>query len=487
MGDSPRGEAKPDVATRRAGYRMDSLTHPGPAATRIRRGPAGACREGRSGAHGHRRTAPRRRSKPGPRPDPHPDHRRPGRPGQPRSRSAPWKPRPPTPRSPTRQKEDRARENQFRLEVAAAQEDPNSYAPGNPSRSIRSSRSRSPSSARACSSSAARSRASTSFADDQRDRLPRRPGPHRHPHRADQRRAREPDGEGRLANPGLRRPFPLPHRPVGSDPSQRRRQSRQRRPRGLGDCRRKRPPTRRSIDAARGPRSQVPGSLLRRRLHQRTPPDRRRVPPYRKQAALPPLDGYHQPRLRPVPAGTGQERHPNGDPPGIQGRLATELPDAENNYSSRPAGPARTHKVFRWPRTPRFQSFLGFFDAEVAGNDTLNPLQREFIKLAQILKSRLVTELEYNSVQGARADRGPARRLSESCRIRRLARTKPRRPWPPPARPRGKSAPRSSPSSTPSPSSSATTTRTSGTSRMRSTRPCRPSITWLCVPTIIET
>ncbi len=45
----------------------------------------------------------------------------------------------------------------------------------------------------------------------------------------------------------------------------------------------------------------------------------------------------------------------------------------------------------------RFQSLLGFFDAEVdlPGVDVLTPPQREFIKLAQILKSRLVTELEF--------------------------------------------------------------------------------------------
>ncbi|MFN9286909.1 MAG: hypothetical protein ACK6EB_02485, partial [Planctomyces sp.] len=35
-----------------------------------------------------------------------------------------------------------------------------------------------------------------------------------------------------------------------------------------------------------------------------------------------------------------------------------------------------------------------YLDGEIAGDQTLNPVQREFIKLAQILKSRLVNEVE---------------------------------------------------------------------------------------------
>lgn len=42
----------------------------------------------------------------------------------------------------------------------------------------------------------------------------------------------------------------------------------------------------------------------------------------------------------------------------------------------------------------RFVSFRGFFDDQVVGDHTLNPVQREFIRLAQILKSRLITENE---------------------------------------------------------------------------------------------
>src|SRR5690606_5965625 len=35
------------------------------------------------------------------------------------------------------------------------------------------------------------------------------------------------------------------------------------------------------------------------------------------------------------------------------------------------------------------------FDMQIGHDDTLTPLQREFIRLAQIFKGRLITELEY--------------------------------------------------------------------------------------------
>jgi hypothetical protein len=87
--------------------------------------------------------------------------------------------------------------------------------------------------------------------------------------------------------------------------------------------------------------------------------------------------------------------------------LGVELPLAEQTFYE--AGGSRSYKNSGWncgcfPRkqcmelmanNARFQSFLGFFDAEVTGAETLNPLQREFVKLAQIMKSRLVTEMEF--------------------------------------------------------------------------------------------
>jgi hypothetical protein len=82
----------------------------------------------------------------------------------------------------------------------------------------------------------------------------------------------------------------------------------------------------------------------------------------------------------------------------FKARLASDLPEAESSFelSSGRTGKEHHHKVLPLAQNVRFQSLMGFFNAEVEGNDTLNALQREFIKLAQILKSRLVTELEYN-------------------------------------------------------------------------------------------
>src|SRR5207248_2841915 len=42
----------------------------------------------------------------------------------------------------------------------------------------------------------------------------------------------------------------------------------------------------------------------------------------------------------------------------------------------------------------QFQSFLGFFASETMSPDTLTPLQREFIRLAQIFKARMITEMQ---------------------------------------------------------------------------------------------
>jgi hypothetical protein len=44
--------------------------------------------------------------------------------------------------------------------------------------------------------------------------------------------------------------------------------------------------------------------------------------------------------------------------------------------------------------TYRFRSIRGFFDAEVIHPDTMTPMQREFIRLAQIFKSQMVAEME---------------------------------------------------------------------------------------------
>ena len=86
----------------------------------------------------------------------------------------------------------------------------------------------------------------------------------------------------------------------------------------------------------------------------------------------------------------------------FQRAMQGDLPRAEVNYYNagavgRDNGHGHGHKndFKMMSGNAKFQSFLGFFNANVAGSETLNPLQREFLKLAQIFKSRLVTELEY--------------------------------------------------------------------------------------------
>jgi len=57
--------------------------------------------------------------------------------------------------------------------------------------------------------------------------------------------------------------------------------------------------------------------------------------------------------------------------------------------------PLQKSKFVFLGQNAKFVSLRGFFDVEVHGPETLTPLQREFIRLAQIFKSRLVTELEW--------------------------------------------------------------------------------------------
>ncbi|MCI0380261.1 MAG: hypothetical protein L0215_21965 [Gemmataceae bacterium] len=82
--------------------------------------------------------------------------------------------------------------------------------------------------------------------------------------------------------------------------------------------------------------------------------------------------------------------------------LETELPLAELEYFQ--AGTAclrqgwcqrQGEKHCLLANNAKFRSFQGFFDANVMAADTMTPLQRDFIRLAQILKSYLVTELEF--------------------------------------------------------------------------------------------
>lgn len=66
-----------------------------------------------------------------------------------------------------------------------------------------------------------------------------------------------------------------------------------------------------------------------------------------------------------------------------------------SNEKTKFGPPLHKSKFVFLGQNARFVSFRGFFDVEVQGSDTLTPLQREFVRLAQIFKSRLVTELEW--------------------------------------------------------------------------------------------
>ncbi len=83
----------------------------------------------------------------------------------------------------------------------------------------------------------------------------------------------------------------------------------------------------------------------------------------------------------------------------FQSSLTDELPQAEATYFEAGAGTRgkdHFHQFKMLASNAKFQSLRGFFNARVTGNNTINPLQREFIRLAQIFKSQLVTELELN-------------------------------------------------------------------------------------------
>lgn len=55
----------------------------------------------------------------------------------------------------------------------------------------------------------------------------------------------------------------------------------------------------------------------------------------------------------------------------------------------------RTPPVCMLSQNATFTSLRGFFDAQLAHADTMSPMQREMIRLSQILKARLITEMEY--------------------------------------------------------------------------------------------
>ncbi len=88
----------------------------------------------------------------------------------------------------------------------------------------------------------------------------------------------------------------------------------------------------------------------------------------------------------------------------FEGMMAADLPAAEQSYFAAGYSCGGKHKRFQkhchcedfcfLSNNARFQSIRGFFDADIADDDTLTPIQREFVRLAQIFKSRLIVEME---------------------------------------------------------------------------------------------
>ncbi|VTR93982.1 Uncharacterized protein OS=Blastopirellula marina DSM 3645 GN=DSM3645_15135 PE=4 SV=1 [Gemmata massiliana] len=87
----------------------------------------------------------------------------------------------------------------------------------------------------------------------------------------------------------------------------------------------------------------------------------------------------------------------------IQEFLATvqrDLPQAEARYymigiaTPKHCDACKDKKEYLLASNSPFESLVGFFNAHVTGTDTLNPLQREFIRLAQIFKAQMITEMQ---------------------------------------------------------------------------------------------
>ena len=88
----------------------------------------------------------------------------------------------------------------------------------------------------------------------------------------------------------------------------------------------------------------------------------------------------------------------------FDGMMSTNLPRAEHHYFEAGLTCDGKNRLFGeyckredfclLSQNARFQSLRGFFQAEVVLDDTMTPVQREFVRLAQIFKSRLIVELE---------------------------------------------------------------------------------------------
>ena len=83
----------------------------------------------------------------------------------------------------------------------------------------------------------------------------------------------------------------------------------------------------------------------------------------------------------------------------FQNALRCNLPQAELNFYQAGLSGGRCdacfdRKFYMLAYNAKFQSFIGYFNSEVSGDDTMTPIQREFVRLAQIFKTRMITELQ---------------------------------------------------------------------------------------------
>ncbi|MEZ6057570.1 MAG: hypothetical protein R3C01_12785 [Planctomycetaceae bacterium] len=80
----------------------------------------------------------------------------------------------------------------------------------------------------------------------------------------------------------------------------------------------------------------------------------------------------------------------------FMGMVQGQLPiDEQEYFTASNAEYKFHHKNFQFlAQNAKFVSLRGFFDAQIEGPDTLTPMQREFIRLGQIFKAKLVTEIE---------------------------------------------------------------------------------------------
>lgn len=88
----------------------------------------------------------------------------------------------------------------------------------------------------------------------------------------------------------------------------------------------------------------------------------------------------------------------------FEAMMQSELPMAEQSYFEAGLTCDGKEKLFGkyckedefclLSQNARFQSIRGMFDVEIQHDDTMTPVQREFVRLAQIFKSRLIVEME---------------------------------------------------------------------------------------------